>query len=220
MRTRNLVPHAIIILLGTVLVAATPVDAKSPIGSITRKIMEKAGTKASVDSTVERAVVKAARTRIIRKLPDEVASTFAKGRYSQQRLKQPIIVYRYHGDYNDRPRRFAYLTTQRFPNEVTARHSLAIPTMPGINGKGYRHLRWVTRYELPRGTLISTGKVAPYKQFRGGGIQIVVENLPQRYRRDTLSFKEFRSTAKPLAGPKGQHGQASGGEKEWRGIHP
>ncbi len=187
------------LLAGAMLVMAPPVDAKSPASAIAGKIVEKAAAKATARTVTKgaqkRATAKAIKPHIVKKLPAKIASTFAGGRYNQRRLKTPMIVYRYHGDYNERPRRFAYLTTERYANELAARHSLAIPAIPAGGRGGYRHIRWISRYELPKGTLISEGRAAPHRQFKGGGVQIVVENLPGQWRRGTLSFRDFRASA-------------------------
>jgi|GEM_PF-7024594 len=164
-----------------------PAQARSPISSIINKIAAESGGSIS-----KRVFSK----RILEKLPPLTAKTFFKKEYSQRILKKPLTVYRYHGDYNIKPAKYAFLTRDRYFNEVQIRKRLAIPD-PGVKGPldhKNHPIRWVSIYQLPKDTLISEGRVAPYKHWPGGGNQIVVKDLEPQYRVQTVPLKKFSET--------------------------
>ncbi len=189
--------------------AVVTAQARGVMGVITGKVLDRlllgTGERAAFRGVVGRGVKRVpgvreaergakalARQRIIKKLPPSIKKTFAKGRYTQVRLPRPLKVYRYHGDYNREPRKFAFVTDEELFTEPQVRQRLAIPTIAAGPKGGYRHIVWVSRYEIPKGTLISRGMVAPLGRFPGGGWQIVVEDLQPQWRIATTRLKDFR----------------------------
>ena len=108
------------------------------------------------------------------KLTAAAAGSFA-GKPIQRRLAADTRLYRYHDAANAAPRRgdWVYLTPQGDLRASQAVEALALPG--GHQGK------YVTVYDLPKGTWVAEGNVAPAWGRQGGGYQVVVEDVSEKW---------------------------------------
>ncbi|HHW7298845.1 TPA: RHS repeat-associated core domain-containing protein, partial [Salmonella enterica] len=107
------------------------------------------------------------------KLPDNIASTFENGIYTNRKLTQDEFFYKYHGVDNRTGRKYSWLTNKLYTSEDTLRQDLAIRHDWGVN------ITDVSKFRVPQGTWVSEGTAAAQGAgYPGGGYQAVISNVP------------------------------------------
>ncbi|WP_179124811.1 hypothetical protein [Salmonella bongori] len=82
------------------------------------------------------------------KLPDNIASTFENGIYTNRKLTQDEFFYKYHGVDNRTGRKYSWLTNKLYTSEDTLRQDLAIRHDWGVN------ITDVSKFRVPQLSLI------------------------------------------------------------------
>jgi hypothetical protein len=102
-------------------------------------------------------VVAARAARAIPSLSDDIAHTFAGGRYHSRVLQQDVVAYRYSGGTSPAPGRFLTTsqTVEQIGSPAAAQRALSLPA--GATAEQ------LNAFVIPRGTTIYYGRVA------GGG---------------------------------------------------
>ena len=108
-----------------------------------------------------------------KKLPDELAATFGRGKYASRVIDEDIILYRA-GTKNQPLGQF--FSKDAPVSEVQARIDKAI--LPEWPGGGKSPVDTVFKVKMPKGTTVHTGKVASQGGFYVGGTQQVVIEKP------------------------------------------
>lgn len=109
-------------------------------------------------------------------LPSKIANTFTNSLYKNRKLVNSERFLKYHGENNRTGRKYTWVVRKRYSSEIELRTGLAIRNDFGVD------IKYVSEFEVPKGTWVSEGTAASQGiGYPGGDYQAVFLNIPRAW---------------------------------------